>query len=63
MGVFEVMMEVVAYCRQHLGGALLGRDGQPFDAIAERARLQQIVDQMISKGVPPGSNKALRIFQ
>jgi cell division protein ZipA len=63
MGVFDVMMEVVAYCRQHLGGVLLGRDGQPFDAAAERARLQQIVDEMMLKGLPPGSNKALRIFQ
>lgn len=63
MGVFDVMMEVVAYCRQHLGGKLLGRDGQPFDVMAERVRLQQIVDEMILKGVQPGSNKALRIFQ
>ena len=61
--VFEAMMEVVAYCRQHLGGVLLGRDGQPFDVAAERARLQQIVNAMVMKGFPPGSDKAVRIFQ
>ena len=63
VGVYDVMVEVVAYCRQHLGGVMLGRDGQPFDAVAERTRLQQIVEEITLKGVQPGSNKALRIFQ
>jgi cell division protein ZipA len=63
MGVFEVLLEVADHCRRRLGGVLLGRDGQAFDAAAERARLQQIVDGMMSKDLPPGSNKALRLFQ
>ncbi len=63
LGVFEVLVEAVEYCRQHLSGVLLGQDGQPFEVDKERSRLEQIVNEMAIKGVPPGSNKALRMFQ
>jgi len=62
LGVFEVLADELEYCRQRLGGVLLGRDGKPFDVAAERARLVEVVDAMKARGMRPGSHTALRMF-
>lgn len=60
--IFDILMETVEFCRQRLGGVVLGRDGLPFDRERERARLIRLVEGLEAKGIRPGSDRALAIF-
>lgn len=60
--IFDVMITSIKYCQKRLGGTILDKNGQPFNEEKEKRYLIDLIDKMKSKGIEPGSGKALRIF-
>lgn len=63
LGVFDAMIKAAEFCRQRLGGQLLDGNGNPLDAMKERAAVVAHVDVMRRAGIEPGSRRALLMFQ
>jgi hypothetical protein len=60
--MFEVMVRVASYLARRLGGTLEDRNGKPFDAPAERARVHAMVKMFASRGLTPGTSIVLQVF-
>jgi ZipA, C-terminal FtsZ-binding domain len=60
--VFNAMINTVKYCQKRLGGIVLDKNGQPFDAEKEQKNLLLFLEKMKINGLVAGSNKALITF-
>jgi hypothetical protein len=60
--VFIAMINTVKYCQKRLGGIVLDKNGQPFDAEKEQKNLLLFLEKMKINGLVAGSNKALITF-
>ncbi len=58
----DIMLQAVKYCQKRLGGQILNANMQPFQEDPERMNLFELLGRMESKGLKPGSAKALRMF-
>lgn len=60
--VFEAMIAAAKYSQKRLGGKLLDKNLKPFNEAEEKKALQQLVSQMKSKGLIPGSSRVLKVY-
>lgn len=60
--IFDAMVNTAKYCQKRLGGTILDEDSQPFNEENERKSIADLIHKMQSKGIVPGSDKALVTF-
>jgi cell division protein ZipA len=60
--IFDAMVNTAKYCQKRLGGTILDKDSQPFNAELERKFIEDLIHKMQSKGITPGSDRALATF-
>ena len=60
--IFEIMLNAVKYCQKRLGGHILDKNGQAFNEEKEIKNLNELLEEMKSKGIIAGSDKALRMY-
>lgn len=60
--IFDIMLNTVKYCQKRLGGRIVDQNGNPFNEVAEKAALLQLVANMKAKGIVPGSDQALTAY-
>lgn len=60
--VFDIMFKAVKYCQKRLGGEILDANLKSFNEVDRKKNLRQLVGEMKSMGVIPGSGKALRTY-
>lgn len=60
--IFDNLNKAVEYCQKRLGGEILNSNGKPFDITDQRQNLIEHISKMKNKGITPGSEFALRMF-
>ncbi len=60
--VLENMYQAAKYCRQKLGGQLVGANGQPFELSAELEKCQRVTQSLARKKLRPGYDDTLYLF-
>lgn len=60
--VYALMIEAVKYCQRRLGGQILDQNLQSFNETSEKKNIEALVNQMKTKSVIPGSDKALMTY-
>lgn len=62
VSVFDSMVNAVEYVQKRLGGAITLRSGEPFGRTSERAKVEEIVENLNEAGFPPGAYSTCRVF-
>ena len=62
VNIYQTMINSIKYCQNRLGGQIITAYGEPFDELLEKKELNELVDQMKTNGIIPGSDDALMLF-